>query len=70
MKNRNKYLPFYVFFAGLLCLSFGYNIVLNEEIRVLEKEKSAYKTFNDYLYLKYLELQLQILDGKFNQNLT
>lgn len=70
MKNRNKYLPWYIFFGGCFCMSLGYNLVLNEEIKVLEKEKQAYKTFNDYLYLKYLELQLQILDGKFNKNLT
>ena len=56
--------------GGCISLSLGYNIVLHEEIKVLKKEKQVYKTFNDYLYLKYLELQLQILDGKFNQNLT
>jgi hypothetical protein len=70
MRHRNKYLPLYICLSGCFLISLGYNILLNEEIKVLKKEKSAYRTFNDYLYLKYLELQLQILDGKFNQNLT
>lgn len=71
MKNRNKHLPYYLLIIGIALFSIGFNIVQHEENRVLKLEKKSYKTFYEYLYLKYLELQLDILDGKFDKkNLT
>jgi hypothetical protein len=70
MSHRNKYLPLYIFLGGCFLLSIGFNILQYEENRVLQLDKKSYKTFYEYLYLKYLELQLDILDGKFDKNIT
>ena len=67
MTHRNKHLPYYVFLIGLLLLSFGFNIVQQEENRLLRLESKSYKTFYEYLYLKYELLKLDILEGKFDR---
>ena len=33
-------------------MSFGYNLIQNEEVKLLRKEKAVYKVFFEYLYLK------------------
>lgn len=48
-------------------MSLGFNLVQYEENRVLHLENKSYKTFYQYLYLKYRLLQLDILDGKFDK---
>ena len=69
--NNNKHFPYYIFLVGVALLSIGLNIVQNQESHVLQLEKKSYKTFYEYMYLKYLELQLDILDGKFDKkNIT
>lgn len=67
MTNRNKHLPYYIFLIGIGLFSIGFNILQYEENRVLQLERKSYKTFYEYLYLKYRELQLDILDGKFDK---
>lgn len=67
MNHKNKHLPYYVFLVGVALFSIGFNIVQMEENRVLQLERKSYKIFYEYLYLKYRELQLDILDGKFDK---
>lgn len=67
MMHRNKHLPYYLFLIGVILSSFGFNIVQQEENRVLRLENKAYKTFYEYLYLKYELLKLDILEGKFDR---
>ncbi len=57
MTNRSKHLPYYTFIIGLLSLSFGFNLVQYEEIKLLRQEKVMYKVFFEYLYLKLETLQ-------------
>lgn len=69
--NNNKHLPYYIFLVGVALLSIGLNIIQNQESHVLRLEKKCYKTLYDSIYLKYLKLQLDILDGKFDKkNIT
>jgi hypothetical protein len=57
MTNRSKHLPYYVTIIGLLSMSFGFNLIQYEEIKLLRKEKIMYKVFFEYLYLKLETLQ-------------
>jgi hypothetical protein len=57
MTNRSKHLPYYVTIIGLLSMSFGFNLIQHEEIKLLRKEKIMYKVFFEYLYLKLETLQ-------------
>jgi hypothetical protein len=57
MSHRSKHLPYYVTIIGLLFLSLGYNLVQHEEIKLLKKEKTMYKVFFEYLYLKMEKMQ-------------
>jgi len=57
MINRSKHLPYYVTIIGLLSMSFGFNLIQYEEIKLLRKEKIMYKVFFEYLYLKLETLQ-------------
>jgi len=57
MTNRSKHLPYYLAIIGLLFLSLGYNLVQHEEIKLLKQEKTMYKVFFEYLYLKLEALQ-------------
>lgn len=66
MSNKNKYLPVYLLILGCFSISLGCNIILNEENKILHKEKKAYKVFNDYLYLKCLELKLELIENHKN----
>jgi hypothetical protein len=70
MTNRRKQLPYYVFLIGILLLSIGFNLVQYEEIKELREEKESYKTFFEYIYIKYLDLQIEILEQKPNKTLT
>ena len=57
MTNRSKHLPYYVTIIGLLSMSFGFNLIQYEEIKLLRQEKVMYKVFFEYLYLKLETLQ-------------
>jgi hypothetical protein len=61
MTNRSKHMPYYVTIIGLLFLSLGYNLVQYEEIQLLKQEKTMYRIFFEYLYLK-----LESLENKKN----
>ena len=50
-------MPYYVTIIGMLMLSFGFNLVQYEEIKLLRQEKIMYKVFFEYLYLKLETLQ-------------
>jgi len=52
MTNRSKHLPYYIILFGCLAFSVGYNVIQNEEARLLKLEKNMYKVFFEYLYLK------------------
>lgn len=57
MTNRSKHLPYYVILCGCICMSLGFNLIQNEEIKLLRQEKIMYKVFFEYLYLKLETLQ-------------
>jgi hypothetical protein len=59
MSHRSKHLPYYLVIISLLFLSLGFNLVQYEEIKLLKKEKTMYRVFFEYLYLK-----LEILQNK------
>ena len=61
MTNRSKHLPYYITIIGLLFLSLGFNLVQREEIILLKKEKTLYKVFFEYLYLKMEKMQKENL---------
>ena len=63
---NKKHFPYYLILCGLLGISVGFNLIQNYEINLLEKEKKAYKVFNDYLYLKCLELKLELIENHKN----
>jgi len=50
-------MPYYITIIGLLMLSFGFNLVQYEEIKLLRQEKMMYRVFFEYLYLKLETLQ-------------
>lgn len=52
MTNSSKHLPYYIILLGCLTFSIGYNVIQNEEVRLLKLEKDMYKVFFEYLYLK------------------
>jgi hypothetical protein len=61
MTNRPKHLPYYLAIIGLLFLSLGYNLVQYEEIKLLKQEKTMYRVFFEYLYLKMEKMQKENL---------
>jgi hypothetical protein len=61
MTNRPKHLPYYIAIIGLLFLSLGYNLVQYEEIKLLKQEKTMYRVFFEYLYLKMEKMQKENL---------
>lgn len=52
MTNSSKHLLYYIVLLGCLVFSVGYNVIQNEEVRLLKLEKDMYKVFFEYLYLK------------------
>lgn len=57
MTNRSKHLPYYIVLFGSLFMSLGFNLIQNEEIKLLRQEKIMYKVFFEYLYLKLENLE-------------
>jgi hypothetical protein len=76
MSHRNKYLPLYIFLGGCFLLSIGYNIVLNEEIKLLQTEKKAYQLLEEHWFHKCSKLEqdlkflLKLIDNKLLKNFT
>ena len=52
MTNRSKHLPYYLFLCGCLSMSIGFNLIQYEKIKNLEQQKTMYKIFFEYFYLK------------------
>jgi hypothetical protein len=61
MTNRSKHLPYYVTIIGLFSISLGFNLIQYEEIKLLRQEKTMYKVFFEYLYLKMEKMQKENL---------
>ena len=57
MTNRSKHLPYYVILFGCISMSLGFNFIQYEEIKLLRKEKTMYRVFFEYLYLKLETLE-------------
>lgn len=57
MTNRSKHLPYYVVLFGCLFMSIGFNFIQYEEIKLLRQEKTMYRVFFEYLYLKLERLE-------------
>jgi hypothetical protein len=65
MTNFSKHLPYYVILLGCLCLSVGYNVVQNQEIKILNDEKKIYE-----LFFEYLRLKIETIESLKNNNLV
>lgn len=52
MMYRSKHLPYYVFLLGIILLSTGFNIIQNQEIKVLREQTIMYRVLFEYLYFK------------------
>jgi|688.fasta_scaffold05125_67 hypothetical protein len=57
MTNKSKHMPYYIILCGFLGMSIGFNFVQHEEIKLLKQEKTMYRVFFEYLYLKLETLQ-------------
>lgn len=57
-------------------MSLGYNVLLNEDNKLLKKEKEVYKLLESHWFHKYIELQkdlkflIKFIDDHISKNLT
>jgi predicted RNA-binding protein with EMAP domain len=57
-------------------MSVGYNVLLNEEIKLLQTEKEVYKLLENQWFHKYIELQkdlkflINYIDKNISKNIT